>query len=70
MEIFKLPEHQEYIELVKLLKHLGWIGTGGEGKMRIRDGEVIFNGTVELQVRKKLRSGDIVGFDGKEVRIG
>ena len=59
----------EYIELIKLLKALKLVGTGGEAKMRIMDGEVMVNGQVDLRKRKKLRVGDIVDFDGEQVTI-
>lgn len=59
----------EYIELNKLLKILHLVGTGGESNVRITQGEVKVNGEVELQKRKKLRAGDIVLFDKKEIRI-
>ena len=68
MKTFKL-EGKEYIELNKLLKIFDLVNSGGEAKMRIRDGEATFNGEVEWQVRKKLRAGDIVTFDGSEIKI-
>lgn len=68
MTTFKL-EGKEYIELNKVLKILGLVGTGGEAKIRIKDGEATFNGETEWQVRKKLRSGDKITFGGEEVAI-
>ena len=68
MHIFKL-EGKEYIELNKLLKILRLVGTGGEAKMRIREGEATFNGEVEWQIRKKLRVGDKVSFAGEEIIV-
>lgn len=59
----------EYIELIKLLKALKLVGTGGEAKMRIMDGEVMVNGQVDLRKRKKLRVGDIIDFDGEQITI-
>lgn len=60
---------QEYIELNRLLKNLSLVGTGGEAKIRITEGEILVNGDVETQVRKKLRSGDVVDFNGMEIVI-
>jgi ribosome-associated protein len=54
----------EFIELVKLLKILGWVETGGEAKIRITGGEVLLNGEVEWQKRKKIRTGDKVQMAG------
>ena len=60
---------KEYIELNRLLKILSLVGTGGEAKIRISEGEVLVNGDVETQIRKKLRSGDSVDFNGVEIAI-
>ncbi len=68
MHTFKL-EGKEYIEMNKLLKIFNLVGSGGEAKMRIRDGEATFNGEVEWQVRKKLRAGDKVSFGGVEIVV-
>ena len=59
MEEFKL-ENQEYIQLNQLLKATGLVGTGGEAMIRISEGEVFLNGTIETQKRKKIRVGDKV----------
>jgi ribosome-associated protein len=62
-------EGYEFIELNKLLKITGLVGTGGEANTFIVDGEVLVNGAVETQKRKKLRDGDVVQFQGQEVKI-
>lgn len=69
MEIFKLKEDEEYIELNNLLKRFSWVGSGGEAKILIKEGEVSVNGEVETRVRKKMHSGDTVKLDDKEGRI-
>lgn len=61
MSTFELID-QEYIELNKLLKIENLVGTGGEAKFLIKNGEAIVNDEVETQVRKKLRKGDVVRF--------
>ena len=61
MEEFKL-ENQEYIQLNQLLKATGLVGTGGEAMIRISEGEVFLNGTIETQKRKKIRVGDKVKY--------
>jgi len=58
---FELKE-QDYIELNKLLKAENLVATGGEAKFLIKNGEVYLNGEVELQVRKKIRKGDVIQF--------
>lgn len=66
--LFELIDH-EYIQLNQLLKLLGLVDTGGEANQRIVDGEVIVNQLVELQKRKKLRSGDVIIFDKTVITI-
>ncbi len=68
MQTFQLNE-KEYIELNKLLKINDLVGSGGEAKMRIRDGEATVNGEMELRVRKKLRAGDRVEFAGEMIVV-
>lgn len=67
MESFQLTE--EYIELIKLLKIMRWVGTGGEAKIMVENGEVLRNGEVEYRKRAKLRSGDIIEFNGQSVKV-
>jgi ribosome-associated protein len=65
---FKL-EGYEFIELNKLLKILNLVSTGGEANVVIMDGDVVVNGEVETQKRKKLRPGDKVEFEGNTITI-
>ncbi len=65
---FELIDH-EYIQLNQLLKLLGLVDTGGEANQRIVDGEVKVNKEIEYQKRKKLRKGDIVIFERKQIII-
>jgi ribosome-associated protein len=67
MRIFELRE--AYIQLNDLLKVLHLVGTGGEANLRIVDGEVMVNGEIATQKRKKLRAGDVVVFKGKAIEI-
>ncbi len=50
----------EYIELIKLLKVLGIAETGGHAKAIVEDGEVKYNGEVDLRKRLKVRKGDLI----------
>jgi ribosome-associated protein len=68
MPDFKL-KGEEFITLNNLLKVVSMVGTGGEANIRISEGEVMVNGAVETQKRKKLRAGDEVVFMGKTIRI-
>ncbi|MBK8557525.1 MAG: RNA-binding S4 domain-containing protein [Lewinellaceae bacterium] len=60
---------QEFIQLNNLLKVLHLVGTGGEANMRIVSGEVMVNGKIEIQKRKKLRPGDTVLFLDNQILI-
>ena len=54
----------EFIKLDSFLKFCGAVGTGGEAKIAIAEGEVQVNGEVCTMRGKKLRPGDDVRFDG------
>jgi ribosome-associated protein len=69
MEVFNLKEGEEYIELNNLLKIFGWVGTGGEAKNVIKQGEVLVNGEIETRVRKKMRVGDALRFGVEQGKI-
>ena len=67
MEIIKLKE--DYIKLGQALKAAGFVDSGVEAKFVIQDGLVLVNGKVELQRGKKLVDGDIVEFEGHQIKI-
>jgi ribosome-associated protein len=59
----------EYIELLKLLKLLGFAETGGHAKILVEDGEVFLNGQPEFRKRAKLRKGDKIEVLGETIFI-
>jgi len=65
----KLEITTEYITLDAALKFASLCSTGGEAKLRIREGEVLVNGEVCTQRGKKLRSGDTFSLDGETVEL-
>ena len=67
METIRLRE--EYIKLGQALKAAGLVDSGVEAKQVILNGQVTVNGQTELQRGKKLYDGDIVSFDGNEIRM-
>ncbi|WP_310603632.1 RNA-binding S4 domain-containing protein [Anaerosporobacter sp.] len=67
MEIIKLRE--DYIKLGQALKAGGLVGSGVDAKFVIQDGLVKVNNEVEYQRGKKLVDGDIVEYDGEQVKI-
>lgn len=46
------------------MKVMGLVGTGGQAKLLIQNGDVQVNGVVETRRRKMLKSGDQVTFEG------
>ena len=59
----------EFIKLQALLKLATLVGTGGEAKIVIQNGDVSVNGEVCTMRGKKIRPGDTVAFDGKELTV-
>ncbi len=59
----------EYIELIKLLKVLQLVESGGQAKLFVDDGLVMLNGKVEHRKRAKLRKGDQVQIDDELINI-
>ena len=59
----------EFIKLGQALKLADLVDSGVEAKLVIQDGQVLVNGEVEYQRGKKLHDGDMVEFDGAQVRI-
>ena len=71
-EIIEMKEVEitrEPVELYKLLKFESMLSSGGEAKFVISEGLVTLNGVIETRKRKKLLSGDIIGFNGEEVQL-
>ena len=67
MEILKLKD--EYIKLGQALKAAGLVESGVDAKFAIQDELVKVNGQVETQRGKKLYEGDIVEFEGNQIKI-
>ena len=59
----------EYIELDKLLKAAQLCGTGGEARIMISEGLVTVDGETELRLRRKVRPGMTVRYDGNEIIV-
>lgn len=67
MEIIKLRE--EFIKLGQALKAAGLVSSGVEAKDIIQNGLVLVNGEVDTRRGRKLYDGDLVTFDGEEIKI-
>ncbi len=58
------PITTEYIKLDAFLKFTGSVGTGGEAKELVQNGQVKVNGEVCTMRGRKLRPGDRVELGG------
>lgn len=67
MEIIKLRD--EYIKLGQALKAANLVEDGVKAKLVIQDGLVKVNNEVDIRRGRKLYDGDVVSFDGQELRI-
>ena len=59
----------EFIQLDKLLKVAGLVGTGGEAKLLIQDGLVLVDGEVETRRGRKIRAGMRIDFDAVSLLV-
>ena len=67
MEVIKLRD--EFIKLGQALKAVGFVESGVEAKDVIQEGLVLVNGEIDTRRGRKLYDGDIVTFDGQEIKI-
>ena len=67
MEIIKLRE--DFIKLGQALNAAGLVESGVAAKEVIQDGLVEVNGDVDTRRGRKLVAGDVVTFDGEEIKI-
>lgn len=67
MEVIKLRD--EFIKLGQALKAAGLVESGVEAKEVIQDGLVKVNGQVDLRRGRKLYDGDLVTFNGEEIKV-
>lgn len=61
--------NKEPVELYKVLKFEGLVGTGGEAKMVVAEGLVSVNGVVEMRKRCKLKAGDVIEFNAQQLKL-
>ena len=67
MEVIRLRD--DYIKLGQALKACGLAQSGVDAKIAIQNGLVEVNGEVEYQRGKKLYDGDLVSYQGEEIKI-
>lgn len=67
MDVVRLRD--EYIKLGQALKAAGLVGSGAEAKEVIVEGSVKVNGETDTRRGRKLYAGDVITFNGEEVKI-
>ncbi len=69
-EEIRIKLKDDSIRLGQLLKLANLVSSGGEAKIRIKAGEVMVNGAVDIRRGAQLRAGDRVEMDGRMVIVG
>lgn len=69
MKTLEFKVEGEYIELIKLLKVLRLVSSGGEAQGVVVEGLVKYNGAVDTRKRLKVRPGDEVEFNGVKIVV-
>lgn len=59
----------EFIKLGQALKLAGVVQDGVEAKFAIQDGLVKVNNEVEERRGRKVYEGDVISFDGNEIKV-
>lgn len=59
----------EFIKLGQLLKLAGLVDSGIDAKIVITEGKVKVNGEVDTRRGKKIVPGDVVAFNGEEIKV-
>ena len=65
----EIKVRDEFIKLGQAMKLAGLVESGVEAKIEIQEGFVKVNGEVELQRGKKIYPGDLIEFDGQQVKV-
>ena len=69
MEHIKIRQNEEFIKLGQALKTVGAVESGVEAKEVIQEGLVLVNGEIDTRRGRKLYEGDLVEFDGIQIKI-
>lgn len=62
-------EDSEFIPLCDLLKCTDLTSSGAEAKHIISEGKVLVDGVIETRKRCKIKSGQVVEYKGKKVKV-
>lgn len=69
MEVLRLREKDDYINLSQLLKAMNLVESGAMAKEVIDEGLVKVDGEIESRYRRKLYDGMIVEFNGEQIQV-
>lgn len=69
MEHIKIRQNEEFIKLGQALKAVGAVESGVEAKEVIQEGLVLVNGEIDTRRGRKLYEGDLVEFNGIQIKI-
>ena len=67
--MFVINLREDSIKLGQALKASGFVESGVMAKEVIQDGLVEVNGEVDTRRGRKLYNGDIVSFEGEQIKI-
>lgn len=67
MEKIKIKD--EFIKLGQILKLAGLVESGVDAKIEIQEGNVLVNGEVECRRGKKIYAGDVIEFNGQQIKV-
>jgi ribosome-associated protein len=59
----------DMIRLGQLLKVAGIVGSGGEAKALLAEGNITVNGEPEQRRGRQLHPGDVLAAQGEEIRL-
>ena len=65
----EIKVRDEFIKLGQALKAAGLVDSGVEAKIVVQDGLVEVNGEIDTRRGRKLYEGDLVEFDGIQIKI-
>ena len=69
MKIINLRESDDFIRLGQALKKAGMENSGVDAKYDIQNGLVKVNGETDTRRGRKLVDGDVVEYNGEQVKI-
>lgn len=67
--MIRIKLKDEFIKLGQALKAADLVESGVDAKNVIKDGLVRVNGEVDIRRGRKLYAGDIVDFNGEQIKI-